>query len=218
MTSMIKQINLIKWLKISLLGLFFTTIFGGVIGTVIGLRTARDMAIGAEIESEFASIKATELTIIPTLDSLNSVGDYDVKSNGKWGLMGIDKDHITLHGIHVKYVKSSDSLFHITKNITSRSHSHQQGVIKCQNIQHKMQLKNDTLNIESAYRFPKEDKLRNQEIYVTIEIPENGKVYINNRVVQFEQVDYEDEELNHYIEQGLIRGNGTYQKQTFYID
>tara|TARA_B110000285_G_scaffold228895_1_gene292622 strand:+ start:600 stop:2138 length:1539 start_codon:yes stop_codon:yes gene_type:complete len=203
-----------KWLKISLLGLFLTGIIGGVMGISIGIRTARDLAIEAEIESEFASFSANELTIIPTLEALDSEGNYEVKSNGDWGLMGINNDSITLNGVHIRYVKSADSLYHITKNISSRSHSYQQGITKCQNIKHEMSLNSDTLKIASAYSFPRKDKLRDQEVYITIEIPEKGKVLIDNRIVQLDQVD----QLSHYIENGLVCGDGKYRKLTFYID
>ena len=77
-----------------------------------------------------------------------------------------------------------------------------------------MSLNSDTLKIASAYSFPRKDKLRDQEVYITIEIPEKGKVLIDNRIVQLDQVD----QLSHYIENGLVCGDGKYRKLTFYID
>ncbi|MCH2232009.1 MAG: PspC domain-containing protein [Crocinitomicaceae bacterium] len=203
-----------KWAKLSLLGLFLSGVTGGIMCAVVGIRTGRDLAIGAELESEFGSVATKELTIIPNIETITAKGNYDVKSNGDWGLMGIDKESITLHGIHLRYVRSKDSLFHIQKNIKARSHSHKQGITKCQNIQHDMSLQRDTLHVDSEYTFPKTDKLRDQEIYLTIEIPKGGLVHIDDRIVQLDEVDYKEEESTYYIERGMIRGNGSYRKRT----
>jgi len=205
-----------KWSKLSLLFLFLTTITGGVMCAVVGIRTGRDLTIGAEIENKLGSIATQELTIIPELESIQADGDYDVKSNGGWGLMGIDDENITLHGIHFRYVRSSDSLFHVKKNIKARSHSHSQGLLKCENIQHNIQISGDSLIVDAEYSFPKTDKLRDQEIYITVEIPEGGSVHIDDRVIRLEDTDYEEEEKKYYIEKGMLRGNGTYRRNRNY--
>lgn len=203
-----------KWVKISLLALFLTGVTGGVMCAVVGIRTGRDLTISAELESEIGTSASQELTIIPNIETLTAAGNYDVKSNGDWGLMEIDEERITLHGIHLRYVRSSDSLFHIQKNIKARSQSHEKGITKCQNINHDISLQGDTLNVDSEYSFPRTDKLRDQEIYITVEIPEGGLVHIDDRVIQLDEADYEDEEATYYIEKGMIRGNGSYRRRT----
>lgn len=200
------------WSKLALLVLVLTGVTGGVMCAVVGIRTGRDLTISAEVESEVGSISTTELTIIPKLETINAKGNYDVKSNGDWGLMEIDDENITLHGIHIKYVRSSDSLFHIQKNIKARSQSHPAGIVKCQNIQHNIEITGDTLIVDAEYSFPRADKLRDQEIYITVEIPEGGLVNIDDRVIRLEDTDYEKEEVTYYIEKGMLRGNGTYRK------
>ena len=209
------------WAKLSLLGIFLTVVTGGIICAVVGLRTGQDFFIGSEIERTVGHIQTEELVIIPQLEQLNSSSDYKIKSNGGFGLMTVDEDDITLHGIHINYVPSSDSLFHVSQTLSARSHSKKNGIERCENIAHSIELNGNRLYVDTDYSFPKEDKLRNQEIYVMVEIPKGAQVRVKDRIIKLDgnkdevernyfhyENDHDDDQDHEY---GYLKGNGKYR-------
>lgn len=207
-----------RWGKLSLLGLFLIGMAGVFICLGVAMRTTRDVAIDGEIERSVASSNSKELYVIPNFENLPSDGDFDIKSNGQFGLMTIDGKYIKEHGIRFEYNRSSDSLFHIYQNLSARSHSHTQAVNKSKNIQHNVWLKGDSLFVDTDYAFPQSDKLRDQDVTIIIEIPEGGSVKFKNQTIDLEpkEGDREDDFRHYYRQDGRLRGNGEYDHWDHY--
>lgn len=201
-----------KWSKISLLLLFLGGVAGSLITFSLGMRTARDFIIEGEIEREIGSVAKKELVVETQLEKVNSSGDYDIKSNGQLGLIKIDEENITLHGIRFVYKRSKDSSFHIRQNLSTQSHSHETAIQKSKNIHHSVGLNNDTLFVATDYSFPKEDKIRAQRAVIIIEIPVDGQVRISDRIVRLGSEEFEEEIVDeHYEESGYLKGSGKYK-------
>lgn len=201
-----------KWSKISLLLLFIGGIVGSIISFSVGMRTARDFIIEGEIEREIGSVVKQELVIKTTMDKVVSSKEFNIKSNGKFGLIQIDEENITLHGIRFIYKRSKDSSFHIRQNLSTQGHSHEMAIQKSKNIHHSAGLNNDTLYVAAQYSFPKEDKLRAQRTAIIIEIPMDGQVRISDRIVKLGSEEFEEEIVDeHYEESGYLKGSGKYK-------
>jgi phage shock protein PspC (stress-responsive transcriptional regulator) len=171
------------WSRLALGALFTSGFIGLIIGLVVGLKTAREMAIEGEIERNIGIVASNELNITTIKPKLKASGNIEIKSKGRYGMMSIEGDQIVESGIHIEYRTSKDSLFHVYQNLTANSHSHQTAIKKARNIRHTVELIENELKVHSHYSFPKKDKLRDQDVEIIIEVPNNGKVYVNNELV-----------------------------------
>ncbi len=199
-----------KWSKLSLLVLFLSGITGFIMCATVGMSTGRDFITDGEIEREIGSVTTQKLVVVPNLEKLETISEFEVKSNGQHGFIELDEKYIKMHSIDFKYTRSTDSSFHIRQNFQARSHSHKAALAKSKNIQHHIELKGDSLILDTEYRFPRVDKLRDQEVEIIIEIPIGGEVVIGNQSITFDSVMKDDEDYHHYRERGYLRGNGTY--------
>lgn len=201
-----------KWTKVSLILLFLGGFAGGIITFSLGVRTARDFAIEGELEREVGQIATKELVIETELEKLENIEEFNIKSNGQFGLIQVDEKNIKLHGVHFIYKRSADSLFHVHQNLSAHSHTHKVALEKSKNIHHSIGLHNDTLFVSPDYSFPKKDKLRDQEVYVIIEVPVDGQIRIADRIVRLGSEEFDEDIVDeNYIEEGYLKSNGRYK-------
>lgn len=203
-----------KWAKFSLLGLFLIGLTGGIICGIVGARTGRDFFSQGEGERLVGSAQTTELVIVPQLDESSTKNGFKIKSNND-GFWEMNEKFIIMDHIRFKYTRSNDSLFHIRQNFQARSYSNKNALIKSENIHHKAVLLGDSLFVDTKFKFPRKDKLRDQGVQIIIEIPENGKVKIGNQVVVLDQLNKEDEDYHHYRERGRMEGDGEYYHENW---
>lgn len=200
------------WSKMALGVLFTTGFIGFIIAIFLSMKTGREMAIEGEIEKQIGSIAAKEIKIYTSTPKLNSSEAFEVKSQGRYGMMGIERKTIIESGIPIEYRQSKDSLFHIYQNFTANSHSHQQAIKKAKNITHHVSLQGNELTMNSHYSFPKSDKLRDQDVVIIIEVPKNGVVQFNNEIAFPSKgkisTFLEDFELEDH--EGYVRSDGQY--------
>jgi hypothetical protein len=200
-----------KWSKRTLLGLFVTGFIGGVICGLLGLKTGLDMSIEGEIEREVGTAHTKELVVKADLPKIITSDNFEVKSNGRHGLISVDEKKITFHGVYFTYKRSQDSLFHIRQNLSAHSESHKTAVEKSKRIKHKVQLMGDTLMVDPSYSFPKSDKLRDQDVHMIIEIPVGAKVRFNNHLISLGSDEFDEEIVDeNYQESGKLRSSGKY--------
>lgn len=171
------------WSRMALGFLFTSGFIGLIIAIFVGIRTSREMAIEGEIERSLGSVDSKELKISTITPKTASPESFDVKSKGRYGMMSLEGDRVVESGIYIEYEQSKDSLFHIYQNFTANSHSHQKAIKKAKNIRHSAILNANELTMDSHYSFPKSDKLRDQDVYIIIQVPAGGSVYVNNELV-----------------------------------
>jgi phage shock protein PspC (stress-responsive transcriptional regulator) len=173
-----------KFTKFSLTFLFFTTVIGIVICSLIGIKTGKEMAFEAEIERVIGTSDCDTLVIESHFEKLNNSKDYTIKSSGNSGFVTLEGRYVRDSGIHFTYIESKDSLFHVHQNLTAHSSSHKNAVEKARNIDHKLVLSNSTLHVNTSFSFPTRDKLRDQEVEIIVEIPRGKSVKINNEIIR----------------------------------
>lgn len=209
-----------KWAKLSLLALFLMAATGGIMGLYVGMKTGRDFALNREIEYSIGTASTDQLVVKPQLNVESSHGNYTVKRNRFSGLIGVDEENITFQGIRFRYKKSADSLFHIYQSKSARSQSNSRGLERAENIDHMMIMRNDTLFVDTEFSFPREDKIRDQDVTVIIEIPDSSSVKLKDRVINLQKSieEEEEDEYLYYRERGRLRGNGEYRHYRYYRD
>ena len=189
--------------------MYLIGITGGIICGVVGARTGRDFFSQGEGERIVGSVQSMELIVIPQFEESSSKDGFKVKSDN-YGFWEMNDKFIIMDHIQFKYVRSSDSLFHVRQNFQARSYSNKTALIKSENIRHSANLSGDSLLIDTKFRFPRKDKLRDQGVEIIIEVPENGKVKIGNQVIVLDQLRLEDEDYHKYRERGKMEGDGEY--------
>ena len=207
-----------KWSRITLSLLFTAGFVGTFICIPVGLKTAREMAIEGEIEREVGSVNVAELEIVTNAATFQFSPEFKIKSEGKYGMIGLKENKIVQGGIHLTFKQSKDSVYHIYQNLSAHSFSHQNALIKAKHIEHSIYIAANKLHINSSYSYPKKDKLRDQEVCVIIEIPDGKFVKIGGtRVPSFENEKvadetklYYDKDKFYYNEDGFLQGDGSY--------
>ncbi|MEJ6617440.1 MAG: PspC domain-containing protein [Crocinitomicaceae bacterium] len=198
-----------KWAKFSLLGLFLIGLTGGIICGIVGARTGRDFFSEGEGYRTVGSVKSLQLVVIPQLDEMSIKDGFQVNRDND-GFWEMNDKFIIMDHIKFKYIRSNDSLFHVRQYFSARSYSNKTAELKSENIRHNANLFGDSLLIDTKFKFPRKDKLRDQGVEVIIEIPENGKVKIGNQIIVLDQLNQEDGNYNNYRERGSMEGDGEY--------
>ncbi|MCR9173112.1 MAG: PspC domain-containing protein [bacterium] len=200
-----------KWTKLALGALFFLGFSGAIICAVVGVKAGRDWAAETEIKDEAVLIDAEQLTIIPYDGVLNSKSGKTVKNTRNIGWFGVHGKSLSKYGVHLEYTPSPDSLFHITKVYRASGYSSKKARERSQNINYRIDVEGDSLFMDTKYLFPKEDKLRGQEVELRIQIPTGKSVLIDNRIIRLG-----DDHKNNlggqvYREEGEVRSDGRYE-------
>ncbi|MFM2316454.1 MAG: hypothetical protein RLZZ155_786, partial [Bacteroidota bacterium] len=152
-----------------------------------------------------------QLILKPHLSTYESQNNYQVKSDGDWGMLGIKGDRISRAGIQLHFKQSGDSLFHIYQSIHAQSHSHSAALKKAKNIRHSIAIEGNTVHLNNFYTYPLADKLRLQDVEIYVEIPAGKSVKINNKVIRLDADTNRDQKMDSdYEEKGEIQANGSY--------
>lgn len=201
-----------KWTKMALGGLFTTAFIGGMICAYLGFKSAVDVSLEGEVEKEIATLYTDQLTLLPELNTTSTNNGFKVKSNGRNGLMKISEKEIQQYGIDIVYRESKDSLYHVYQNLSARAKSNKKGIKRAGNIKHDFRIVGDSIYIDTDYRFPREDKIRDQRVNIIIEIPTNKSVSANGNTIMLGR-DNEDEETDakSTSKHGTFYGDGDYE-------
>lgn len=201
-----------RWSKLSLLFLSLTALTGFILCSIVGIHSAQDLIVGSELEKSVGSVYSNSLVVKAHVNEPQSKDGYRIKSHDEFGIIEVSGENITLYGIHFKYVPSPDSSFHVLRRLSARGKSGKAGEERAGNIEHEAYMSNDTLNLNTFYNFPAKDKLRDQEVTMIIQIPDKGKVVLNDRVIQL-GAESEDQDLDErYLgEDGYLKSGGSYK-------
>ncbi len=200
-----------KWSKRALGLLFISGFIGTMICVFIGLKTGREMTNEGEIERLVGSVQCEQLVIQSHHSNNRKTGSFEVKTDDDFNFITIKGENIEESGIHFEYRLSEDSLFHIKQNFSAHAHTHRSAVAKAKNIKHSVSLDSTFLNVNSSYSFPKIDKLRDQEVYIIIEIPEGKSVMINKQIIRLGSDHFNEEIIDEYYEEhGILKNDGEY--------
>ena len=165
-----------------------TYIFLIVVGTVSGFASIYQ---GIKLGSDFITEGITEIDRFQSADTtlfvsvlMNENTTKLTKNREQRDIeFSIDKDSVRFAGIPLEFEISTDSLFHIYTTFSARGNSKKEATSRSKNITHSIHLTGNRLQISPIYSFPSSDKLRNQAVEITILIPKNKAVNIQNRII-----------------------------------
>ena len=202
-----------KWFKI-LLGILFST---GCIATIVciyfGMKSGSQLAVEGEVERKVADISSPELVIESGIDSKLKNNGFVVKSSGFDGFISINGSRVQNADIDFVYRTSKDSLYHVFQSFSAHALTHKLAVEKAKHIRHTILVKDSLVTIDTDYSYPKEDKLRFQNVTIIIEVPKGKRVRLDNQLISLD-IDEEDEFLDDSFfdeEEGTLYKNGVYE-------
>lgn len=200
-----------RWSRIGLITLFFTGFIGLFFVLTIGLKSGRELSITGEIEQEIGTYYGEELMLKPHLSTYGSARGYTVKSEGRWGMLGIKGDKIREAGILIHFKPSSDSLYHISQAFSAKSHSHETALKKARNIVHTIAMDSNIVDLNNYFTYPRADKLRLQKVEIHVKIPSGKAVKINNQIIRLGANTFKRQKLDvNYEEKGQLYSDGSY--------
>jgi phage shock protein PspC (stress-responsive transcriptional regulator) len=190
-----------RWSKMASLTLILLGVIGTSICFYIGSKAAREMVSEAKIERQVGTFETEELLI--TTDTRNKIGEFEVKEGNRFSEIKLIDDQIQQAGIEIHYKPSKDSLFHVYQCLSAHSYSYFKAISKAKNIEHQIKVDANSILVCPYFSYPKQDKLRAQEVKIIIEIPAKKSVKVNG-----EKVSLDDLELEEIEKYGFIHHSG----------
>ena len=126
-----------------------------------------------------------------------------------FGFLKVENCKVFFHGIEIEYQKSDDTLFHINQFNSVQSKDHKSALKKARNIKLGFNQNENHLNFDTFYTFPVDDKIRDQEVKLIIQVPDNGIVKVKNKVV-YPAINQQDKKLEEKS-QAYVDGDGSYE-------
>ncbi|HVM87424.1 MAG TPA: PspC domain-containing protein [Puia sp.] len=103
-----------------------------------------------------------------------------------WPIFGDNYDSLLLNTVRLDIVKSKDSQFHVERLRSSRGKSSQQAQGLAEKINFNIQQQDSLLLLpRGGFAISKNDKFRNQQVLVVIEVPVGKKIEVNNNVENY---------------------------------
>lgn len=163
-----------KWIKGSFLLLTLAGVTGIVISAYQGVKLGTDFTIAGEYEAKIGETSDPVL-YVNILESISPdhVRGRNYRFDGE--LFDVRNGNIVGSGIDINYEVSGDSSFHVYVEYSALGNSRKKATDRSRNIVHKAFMQQNVLTIAPYYLYPKADKVRNQSVSLTIQIPE-GKV------------------------------------------
>lgn len=218
-------VAIITWLIRRIMGVRSRNHYlGFIFGTLWTLGLISAIFLIASIVHDFKSRSGVDETISI---SQPSSGKLFVQANVKPGtyyddnwfgadmnntpFYGLNDDSIMLKTVRVNILKSKDSAFHIYKVKFSRSNNTERAKQLAENIKFDIIQQDSILSLPKGFAVEKNDKFRNQQVLVVIEVPIGKKIELDGSLDSYEwfsvnvdrrrgrrgiNVEFNDEELN----------------------
>ena len=198
----VPSIALITWLIRRIMGVRGTNnylgyIFGGL--WIIGLFSFIFLAgLFARNFKNRAGVETTVALVQPSNNKLfiESVGSnvhyymdedfFGLDFNEDAPFYGISHDSLMLKTVRVNVVKSKDSAFHVYTMRFSRSNTNAKARELASNINFNILQKDSVLELQKGFAITSEDKFRNQQVLVVVEVPVGKRIELDRSLDDFE--------------------------------
>ena len=192
----------------------------GVACTLIVAGTmARNFSTRAVVDDTFPIQQPTAGTL--HVDVSNSIGvtnnrryawfdDWDDDDNP---FRYINEDSLWLNTVKVSVERSPDSLFHIYETTASRGRNSQQARALASHVGFNIQQWDSLITLPRGFAISKNDKFRNQQVLVTIEVPVGKKLKLDRDINDYEWFDIQVGRKRYNVRHGHNRryyGNRDY--------
>ena len=195
-------VGLITWLIRRIMGVRTKThylgyVFGSlwVIGLVsaiiLGGLFARNFKTKSGIEEQmsmFVQPQQGKLYVDVASSPIRYYGGdwFGFEGNDDWPVYGINQDTLMLNNVRVNLVKSKDSSFHIYKVRFSRGNNPEAARKLAENIQFNITQQDSIIILPKGFPISRQDKFRNQQVLVIVEIPVGKRIQIDRSIDNFE--------------------------------
>ncbi|MFT4022891.1 MAG: hypothetical protein QM664_03785 [Flavihumibacter sp.] len=99
---------------------------------------------------------------------------------------GVNHDSLMLKTIRVNVVKSKDALFHLYSVRFSRSNTNAKAKELAQRIYFPVQQKDSVIELPKGFAITRNDKFRNQQVMIVVEVPIGKKIQLSRSLEEFE--------------------------------
>lgn len=111
---------------------------------------------------------------------------FGFEGNDDWPVYGINQDTLMLNNVRINLVKSKDSSYHIYKVRFSRGNNPDAARKLAENIQFNITQQDSVLILPKGFAISRNDKFRNQQVLVVVEIPIGKRIQIDRSIDNFE--------------------------------
>lgn len=106
-----------------------------------------------------------------------------------WPFYAFDDDSLMLNTVRVDIRKSNDSLFHVYRMKYSRGNTNQQARQAAEKINFEITQQDSVILLPKGFAISKNEKWRNQQVLITIEVPVGKRFQLRRNVGHFEWFD-----------------------------
>ncbi len=99
---------------------------------------------------------------------------------------GINKDSMMLRNVRINVLKSKDSFYHVYKVTFSRSENIEKAKELAERIQFNIVQHDSILTLPKGFAISRDEKFRNQQVLVIIEVPVGKKIELHKSVEDYE--------------------------------
>lgn len=194
-------IALITWLIRRIMGVrsdrhYLGYIFGTlwIVGlicviTLVG-SAARNFKTRTAVEEPISLVQPANGKLY--VDVVNSRVHYS--GSDKFGIVwdddfpiyGINDDSLMLNTVRVDVVKSKDENFHITRVRLSRGNNPERARDLAQKVNFEAVMKDSVLLLPQGFAISREEKFRNQQVLIVVEVPVGKKIQLSKQVSEFD--------------------------------
>jgi phage shock protein PspC (stress-responsive transcriptional regulator) len=114
---------------------------------------------------------------------------FGFEGDDDWPVYGINQDTLMLNNVRVNLVKSKDSSFNIYKVRFSRGNNPDVARKLAEKIQFNMTQQDSVLMLPKGFPISRNDKFRNQQVLVVVEIPVGKRIQLDRSITNFEWFD-----------------------------
>ncbi|WP_052272749.1 PspC domain-containing protein [Flavihumibacter solisilvae] len=197
----VPAVAMITWLVRRIMGVksnnnYLGYTFGGL--WIIGLFSfiflagmfARNFKNRAGIENEVSMVQPSnnKLFVAAIGNNIRYYSDdfFDFGWDEDAPFYGISHDSLMLKTVRVNVVKSKDSSFHVYTVRFSRSNTNAKAKELAEKITFSVQQKDSVLELPKGFAITRDDKFRNQQVLVVVEVPVGKKIELDESLDDYE--------------------------------
>jgi len=181
-SSQVKPLS--RPIKFSFLGLWIVALLGLI---YIGIQQASESAFnGVHITNNQVEFSPIDTLKIKIIDDESLSGNKSVKKRFGYKLVYLNKTkkiYSTFVKLDIK--KSEDKFIHLKIRKEAEGHDNVVATERAENIDYSYKISNNTLNLDGYFLTDVKNKFRDQEIDITLYIPENQAIYLDKSTSTF---------------------------------
>jgi hypothetical protein len=197
-------VGLITWLVRRIMGVRSTNhylgyIFGGL--WVVGLLCfifligsfARNFKTRMPVEDQITIVQPANKLVVDVNNNSHLEyyhGDwFGFRFNDDLPIYGVNMDTLMLNTVRIAVYKSKDSSFHITRVRLSQGNTREAARATAEKVQFSIEQKDSVLLLPEGFAISSNDKFRNQQVLVRIEVPVGKRIWLNDAVNHYSWFD-----------------------------